>query len=219
MNEGRIYHILLMAAYLWPEGQRVQKDPAEHVRQFIAQNYGEQTVADGMAVLGTLKSQNKMLADSGREDAIDAKLLNAGVNFAGLDFEKRMGLLAFYLGLAFEIYGSSLEAVCKRKLCTIAELLGLKQDEVDVLLDMTRVEEDSPKMAALSVLGLPPTQYRQQNLKIGNRNLKLETKKMQASLACIFLICWMNISALLHIPKFPVASHFDLPTAGNSLLL
>ena len=68
-------------------------------------------------------------------------------------------------------------------------------------------------------LGMSPTQYRQQNLKIGNRNLKLETKKMQASLACIFLICWMNISALLHIPKFPVASHFNFPTAGNPLLL
>lgn len=173
MNEGRIYHILLMAAYLWPEGQRVQKNPAEYIRQFITQNYGEQTVADGMAVLGTLKSQNKMLADSGREDAIDAKLLNAGVNFAGLDFEKRMGLLAFYLGLAFEIFGSSLEAVCKRKLYTIAELLGLKQDEVDVLLDMTRVEEESPRMAALSVLGLPPNATKEE-VKAAYRRLSLK---------------------------------------------
>ena len=49
MNEGRIYHILLMAAYLWPEGQQVQKDPAEHVRQFIEKNYGEQAMTDGMA--------------------------------------------------------------------------------------------------------------------------------------------------------------------------
>jgi len=65
MNEGRIYHILLMAAYLWPEGQRVQKDPAGYVRQFIEKNYGEQAVTDGMAVLKTLRSQNKMLADRG----------------------------------------------------------------------------------------------------------------------------------------------------------
>ena len=105
MNEGRIYHILLIAAYLWPEGLRVLRDPAEYVRLFIEKNYGEQATVDSMAVLNTLRSQNKMLADSGRQDAIDAKLLNAGVNFAGIDYETRLGILAFYLGLSYEIWG------------------------------------------------------------------------------------------------------------------
>ena len=131
MNEGRIYHILLMAAYLWPEGQRVQKEPAEYVRQFIEKNYGEQAVTDGMAVLKTLRSQNKMLANSGREDAIDAKLLNAGVNF------------------------------------------GLQQNEVDILLDMTKPVADSPRTAALRVLGLQPNATKEE-IKAAYRRLSLK---------------------------------------------
>ena len=173
MNEGRIYHILLMAAYLWPEGQRVQKDPAGYVRQFIEKNYGEQAVTDGMAVLKTLRSQNKMLADSGREDAIDAKLLNAGVNFAGADYETKLGVLAFYLGLAYEIWGYALLPTCKERLYTIAGLLGLQKDEVDILLDMTRPVADSPRTAALRVLGLQPNATKEE-IKAAYRRLSLK---------------------------------------------
>ena len=190
MNEGRIYHILLMAAYLWPEGQRVLRDPAEHVRRFVEKNYGEQATVDSMAVLNTLRSQNKMLADSGRLDAIDAKLLNAGVNFAGIDYETRLGVLAFYLGLAYEICGYTLDATTKEKLQTIAELLGLKRDEVDVLLNMTKPEDENPKAAALRILGLQPnatkeeikTAYRRLSLKYHpDRNIdKSESERKEA---------------------------------------
>lgn len=154
MNEGRIYHILLLAAYLWSEGQRVLRNPIEHIKRFIEKNYDEKVAIDGMSVLNTLRSQNKMLADNGREDAINAKLLNAGVSFAGIDYETKMGLLAFYLGLAYEIWGTSLDPHAKERLYTIASLLGLQRAEVDILLDMTKPEEDCPKVAALKVLGL-----------------------------------------------------------------
>ena len=148
MNEGYIYHILMMAAYLWPEGQRVEKDPATHVRQFLENNYGEQVAIDGMAVLTTLRSQNMMLTEIGREDAINAKLLNAGMNFSSNSYETSMGLLAFFMGLAYEIWGSSIDSAVKEKLYTIAALLGLETKEVDILLDMTRPEEVSPGIAA-----------------------------------------------------------------------
>ena len=173
MNEGRIYHILQMAAYLWPEVQRVQGDPAEHVKRFIEKNYGKQAIVDSMAVLNTLRSQNKMLADSGRQDAMDAKLLNAGVNFAGIDYETRLGVLAFYLGLAYEICGYTLNATSKGKLYTIAELLGLKRDEVDILLSMTKPEDESPRAAALRVLGLQPNASKEE-IKTAYRRLSLK---------------------------------------------
>ena len=46
MNEGQLYHILLMAAYLWPEGLRVLNDPAAYVKHFIESNYGDKAVED-----------------------------------------------------------------------------------------------------------------------------------------------------------------------------
>lgn len=173
MNEGYIYHILMMAAYLWPEGQRVEKDPATHVRQFLENNYGEQVAIDGMAVLTTLRSQNMMLTEIGREDAINAKLLNAGMNFSSNSYETSMGLLAFFMGLAYEIWGSSIDSAVKEKLYTIAALLGLETKEVDILLDMTRPEEVSPGIAALRVLELPPTATPDE-IKVAYRKLSLK---------------------------------------------
>lgn len=173
MNEGRIYHILLMAAYLWPERQRVQKDPAEYIRRFIEKNYGEKATTDGMSVLNTLRSQNRMLAENGREDAIDAKLLNAGVNFAGTDYEIRMGVLTFYLGLAYEIWGTTLDTHTIEKLYTIAGLLGLQRSEVDILLDITKTVEETPREAALKILGLQPNATKE-DVKTAYRRLSLK---------------------------------------------
>ena len=173
MNEGYIYHILMMAAYLWPEGQRVEKDPATHVRQFLENNYGEQVAIDGMAVLTTLRSQNMMLTEIGREDAINAKLLNAGMNFSSNTYETSMGLLAFFMGLAYEIWGTNINSTVKEKLYTIAALLGLETKEVDILLDMTRPEEVSPRTTALRVLELPPTATADE-IKVAYRRLSLK---------------------------------------------
>lgn len=173
MIEGRIYHIILLAAYLWPEGLRVQKDPIEHFKKFIEKNFGKGAVPDGVSVLNTLRSQNKLLSDSGREDAIDAKLLNAGINFAGTGFETKMGLLAFYLGLAYEIWGATLDPLIKERLYTIASLLELRRDEVDILLDMTRSEEEDPKIAALRILGLQPDATKEE-IKTAYRRLSLQ---------------------------------------------
>ena len=173
MNEGYIYHILMMAAYLWPESQRVEKDPATHVRQFLENNYGEQVAIDGMAVLTTLRSQNMMLTEIGREDAINAKLLNAGMNFSSNTYETSMGLLAFFMGLAYEIWGTNINSTVKEKLYTIAALLGLETKEVDILLDMTRPEEVSPRTTALRVLELPPTATADE-IKVAYRRLSLK---------------------------------------------
>lgn len=173
MNEGRIYHILLMAAYLWPEGQQVLKNPVEHIKRFLEKNYGEESVVDGLSVLSSLRSQNKMLVDNGREDALDAKLLNAGVNFSGIEYEKKMGILAFYLGLAYEIWGTTLAAPIKERLYTIAYLLGLKKDEVDLLLEMTKTEEESPETTALRILGLKQNATKAE-IKIAYRRLSLK---------------------------------------------
>lgn len=173
MNEGYIYHILTIVAYLWPEGQRVEKDPVAYVRLFLENNYGEQAAVDGMAVLNTLRSQNRMMIENGREDVINGKLLNAGMNFTENTYEISMGLLAFYLGLAYEIWGTSIESVVKEKLYTIAGLLGLETREVDILLEMTKPEEVSPRIAALRVLGLPPSAT-QDDIKAAYRKLSLK---------------------------------------------
>lgn len=173
MNEGRIYHILLMAAYLWPKGQQVQKDPVEYIRSFIEKNYGVQAGPDALTVLNTLREQNELLTGSGRKDAIDAKLLNAAVNFVGNPYESSMALLAFYIGLAYEIWGASLSDTSLERLYTIARLLGLQQDEVDILLDMTKPETGNRRTAALSILGLQPDAT-EQDIKTAYRRLSLK---------------------------------------------
>ena len=190
MNEGQLYHILLMAAYLWPEGLRVLNDPAAYVKHCIESNYGDKAVEDGMSVLNILRSQNKLLLSNGREDAIDAKLLNAGVSFIGDNLERRMGILAFCLGLTIEIEGVNISHTSKEKLYTIANLLRLKKDEIDILLNMVKPEETSPRIAALKVLGLSSNAtkedvkhaYRRLSLKYHpDRNLdKSENEKQEA---------------------------------------
>lgn len=173
MSEGRLYHILLLASYLWPEDLQVLKDPATYVKRFIENNYGEKAVVDGMSVLNTLRSQNSMLLNNGREDALDAKLLNAGVSFAGDGLENRMGALAFCLGLALELEGINISHSNRRKLDTIANLLGLKKDEIDILLRMLKPEESSPRIAALKVLGLGENATKE-DIKTAYRRLSLK---------------------------------------------
>lgn len=190
MNEGYVYHVMLLTAYLWPEGQQVQNGPTGYVGRFIETNFGMLTAVDAMEVLKILYSELGMLQANGREDAVNAKLLNAGVGFAGKPYEESMRLLAYYIGLANEIWGNRFDQTCKEKLYTIAELLGLKSDEVDILLDMTMQEEVNPVTAALNVLELPPdatkedirTAYRRLSLKYHpDRNLnKSEAERKEA---------------------------------------
>lgn len=173
MNEGYTYHILMMAAYLWPEGQRVEKDPATHIRQFLENNFGKQIAIDGIEVLNTLKSQNRMMIECNREDAVYANLLNAGINFTSNTYETSMGLLAFYMGLAYEIWGASIDSAVKEKLYTIAGLLGLENKEVDILLDMTKPELSDPRITALKILNLPPSATIE-DIKVAYRRLSLK---------------------------------------------
>lgn len=173
MNEGYTYHILMMAAYLWPEGQRVEKDPATHIRQFLENNFGKQAAIDGISVLNTLKSQNRMMIECNREDAVYSNLLNAGINFTSNTYETSMGLLAFYMGLAYEIWGASIDSAVKEKLYTIAGLLGLENKEVDILLDMTKPELSDPRITALKILNLPPSATIE-DIKVAYRRLSLK---------------------------------------------
>ena len=173
MNEGYTYHILMMAAYLWPEGQRVEKDPATHIRQFLENNFGKQIAIDGIEVLNTLKSQNRMMIECNREDAVYSNLLNAGINFTSNTYETSMGLLAFYMGLAYEIWGASIDSSVKEKLYTIAGLLGLENKEVDILLDMTKPELSDPRITALKILNLPPSATNE-DIKVAYRRLSLK---------------------------------------------
>ena len=173
MNEGYTYHILMMAAYLWPEGQRVEKDPATHIRLFLENNFGKQAAIDGIEVLNTLKSQNRMMIECNREDAVYTNLLNAGINFTSNTYETSMGLLAFYMGLAYEIWGASIDSAVKEKLYTIAGLLGLESKEVDILLDMTKLELSDPRIMALKILNLPPSATNE-DIKVAYRRLSLK---------------------------------------------
>ncbi len=190
MNEGRLYHILIMTAYLWPERRQVQNNPADYMIHFIENNYGEDAVVDGMSVLNTLRSQDRMLADNGREDVVYARLLKAAGCFADDDLEGRMRILAFCLALTMEVEGLDMKNTSKEKLYGIASLLGLEEEEVDLLLNMVRPEETSPRTGALKVLGLGAdatkeevkSAYRRLSLKYHpDRNLgKSESERQEA---------------------------------------
>ena len=74
MNEGYVFQLLQIVAYLWEEGQVAQGDPVGYIQAFIKVNFGENAVTDSMAVLGTLRSRNKMLRNHAHHKEIDIQL-------------------------------------------------------------------------------------------------------------------------------------------------
>lgn len=152
MKESKIYNVLLVSAYMLhgSEGQILEKSK-QHMADFIGKNYGRETVVDSLKVLGTLIDQQTILISSGREDAVFLKLREAASLLSDGTYENRMGLLAFFIGLSIEA-----EHIDVDKLHNVALILGLEEDEVDIMLEMVNPHsEESPKERALRILELP----------------------------------------------------------------
>lgn len=152
MKDSKIYSILLVAAYLLPrsQGQNVAGS-IRHVEDFINKNYGHETVADSLKVLDTLIDQKTILESNRREDVVHQELRDAASLLSNGPYENRMGLLAFFIGLSIEA-----EHIDIDKLHNVAMILGLVEDEVDIILEMIYPHcEESPKERALKILGLP----------------------------------------------------------------
>ncbi len=151
MKESKIYNLLLVSAYLLhiSDGQILEKSK-QHIADFIGKNYGRETIVDSLKVLGTLIDQQTILISSGREDAIFLKLREAASLLSDGTYENRMGLLAFFIGLSIEA-----EHIDVDKLHNVALILGLEEDEVDILLEMINPHsEESPREKALRILEL-----------------------------------------------------------------
>lgn len=152
MKESKIYNLLLVSAYLLhiSDGQILEKSK-QHIADFIGKNYGRETIVDSLKVLGTLIDQQTILISSGREDAVFLKLREAASLLSDGTYENRMGLLAFFIGLSIEA-----EHIDVDKLHNVALILGLEEDEVDIMLEMVNPHsEESPKERALRILELP----------------------------------------------------------------
>ena len=151
MKESKIYNLLLVSAYLLhiSDGQILEKSK-QHVADFIGKNYGRETIVDSLKVLGTLIDQQIILISSGREDAVFLKLREAASLLSDGTYENRMGLLAFFIGLSIEA-----EHIDVDKLHNVALILGLEEDEVDIMLEMVNPHsEQSPREKALRILEL-----------------------------------------------------------------
>jgi|GEM_PF-6658550 len=151
MKESKIYNLLLVSAYLLhiSDGQILEKSK-QHIADFIGKNYGRETVVDSLKVLGTLIDQQTILISSGREDAVFLKLREAASLLSDGTYENRMGLLAFFIGLSIEA-----EHIDVDKLHNVALILGLEEDEVDIMLEMVNPHsEQSPREKALRILEL-----------------------------------------------------------------
>ena len=151
MKESIIYNLLLVSAYLLhgSEGQILEKSK-QHIADFIGKNYGRETIVDSLKVLGTLIDQQTFLISSGREDAVYLKLREAASLLSDGTYENRMGLLAFFIGLSIET-----EHIDVDKLHNVALILGLEEDEVDIMLEMINPHsEESPREKALRILEL-----------------------------------------------------------------
>ena len=152
MKESKIYNLLLVSAYLLhiSDGQILEKSK-QHIADFIGKNYGRETIVDSLKVLGTLIDQQTILISSGREDAVFLKLREATSLLSDGTYENRMGLLAFFIGLSIEA-----EHIDVDKLHNVALILGLEEDEVDIMLEMVNPHsEQSPREKALRILELP----------------------------------------------------------------
>ena len=151
MKESKIYNLLLVSAYLLhiSDGQILEKSK-QHIADFIGKNYGRETIVDSLKVLGTLIDQQTILISSGREDAVFLKLREATSLLSDGTYENRMGLLAFFIGLSIEA-----EHIDVDKLHNVALILGLEEDEVDIMLEMINPHsEESPREKALRILEL-----------------------------------------------------------------
>ena len=151
MKESKIYNLLLVSAYLLhiSDGQILEKSK-QHIADFIGKNYGRETIVDSLKVLGTLIDQQTILISSGREDAVFLKLREAASLLSDGTYENRMGLLAFFIGLSIEA-----EHIDVDKLHNVALILGLEEDEVDIMLEMINPHsEESPREKALRILEL-----------------------------------------------------------------
>lgn len=151
MKESKIYNLLLVSAYLLhiSDGQILEKSK-QHIADFIGKNYGRETIVDSLKVLGTLIDQQTILISRGREDAIFLKLREAASLLSDGTYENRMGLLAFFIGLSIEA-----EHIDVDKLHNVALILGLEEDEVDIMLEMINPHsEESPREKALRILEL-----------------------------------------------------------------
>lgn len=151
MKGSKIYNVLLVSAYMLhgSEGQVLEKSK-QHMADFIGKNYGRETVVDSLKVLGTLIDQQTILISSGREDAVFLKLREAASLLSDGTYENRMGLLAFFIGLSIEA-----EHIDVDKLHNVALILGLEEDEVDIMLEMINPHsEESPREKALRILEL-----------------------------------------------------------------
>lgn len=152
MKESKIYNLLLVSAYLLhiSDGQILEKSK-QHIADFIGKNYGRETIVDSLKVLGTLIDQQTILISSGREDAVFLKLREVASLLSDGTYENRMGLLAFFIGLSIEA-----EHIDVDKLHNVALILGLEEDEVDIMLEMVNPHsEQSPREKALRILELP----------------------------------------------------------------
>ena len=152
MKESKIYNVLLVSAYLLyiSDGQILEKSK-QHIADFIGKNYGRETIVDSLKVLSTLIDQQTILISSGREDAVFLKLREAASLLSDGTYENRMGLLAFFIGLSIEA-----EHIDVDKLHNVALILGLEEDEVDIMLEMVNPHsEQSPREKALRILELP----------------------------------------------------------------
>ena len=152
MKDSKIYNLLLVSAYLLhiSDGQILEKSK-QHIADFIGKNYGRETIVDSLKVLGTLIDQQTILISSGREDAVFLKLREAASLLSDGTYENRMGLLAFFIGLSIEA-----EHIDVDKLHNVALILGLEEDEVDIMLEMVNPHsEQSPREKALRILELP----------------------------------------------------------------
>lgn len=170
MNDSKLYNILVIAAYLL---ERIEEhlflNTRQHVANFIAKNYGDEFVVDGIEVMETLISQNSMLTENGREDSVYLKLREAGTPLVEGSYESKMNLLAFFIGLSIEAGCVELE-----KLHNVTMLLGLEESEVDTLLDMLFPHNEEPPVEkALRVLGLPPNAT-ESEIKAAYRRLSLQ---------------------------------------------
>lgn len=152
MKNSKIYNILLIAAYLLPRslGQNIAGSK-RHIADFINKNCGNETVTDSLKVLDTLIDQKTMLESNGREDVVYQELRDAASLLSDGTYENRMGLLAFFIGLSIEA-----EHIDVDKLHNVAMILGLVEDEVDIILEMINPHsEESPQKRALRILELP----------------------------------------------------------------
>ena len=146
-----LFSLLAMSSYIISADGRIMHSEMEYVRRFLRTNFGEQAVSQGEQVLLNLFEQKKQM-DARSPQAFRNTIRECGAQIAAcMNYEQRLQLLNFLVGIAQADGQVSREEVAALR--EVVQLIGLTDSELNSMLNLGKPSSE----AAYQVLEVTPS--------------------------------------------------------------